>query len=394
MFNQLVPVALVYSAIANLGNLLAKPFLPQKSLHAPLLPEDTFRTSGGEVAIVTGSNAGIGFETASALVNRGYDVILACRSRDKGERAAKKLNDLSHSLGGCQPGKALFLHPLDLSSFGSVRTFVTAFKSKYSTCNILVNNAGINSTGKSVDGHDLCFQTNFMGHFLLTRLLMPCLLKAENHVNCDGGDGVEQEAGRVVNLSSVTHHFVRADETRNGVKEGKGRSSNHDEEFWRGCAAVGVSDNTYRESKLASVLFTLMLNDKFGKDGLKAVTANPGSVNSDIWRNYPKFVVKVFRLIYLTSRQGSQTSVAAAVGNVPRGVYLQPYWQPRKSTSRRDHHPVSFSRSFGLPFPAFEMLGLFIGHAITEARLPDDGKDGLVSASAMWKVCSEIVELP
>jgi len=268
-FNQLIPFALIYSALTNIGWRFSKSFLPRKSFQAPLLPEDTFKTSGGEVAIVTGSNAGIGFETADALVERGYDVILACRSRDRGERAAEQLN------GQCHPGKATFLHPLDLLSFRSIRDFVAVFKSKYSTCNILVNNAGINTTGKSSDGFDLCFQTNFIGHFLLTRLLMPSLLKAKNRIN---RNGVKEEAGRVVNLSSVTHHFVRADERRVDGKGGIPRTGNHDEDFWRGCAAVGVSNNTYRESKLASILFTLMLNEKFSKEGIKAVAVNPGSV--------------------------------------------------------------------------------------------------------------------
>ena len=77
-----------------------------------------------------------------------------------------------------------------------MKSFSKAFQEKYSHLNILVNNAGINSTGKSMDGMDLCFQTNFVGHYLLTRLMLPYLLLAKNY-----GSGDRVEAGRVVNLS-------------------------------------------------------------------------------------------------------------------------------------------------------------------------------------------------
>ena len=170
------------------------------------LPNDRLiaMKEGHSVAIVTGSNTGIGYETALELVNQGYTVILACRSRDKGQAAADQINDSISAAnvnqdGGIKPstGKALFLHPLDLSSLQSVKSFAEAFESKYSHLNILINNAGINTTGKSVDGMDLCFQTNFVGHYLLTRLLLSKLLKAKNLF----GSGDVVESGRVVNLS-------------------------------------------------------------------------------------------------------------------------------------------------------------------------------------------------
>ncbi len=131
----------------------------------------------------------------------GYDVILACRSRDKGEMAVKEINE--RHANNKMKGKAIFSLPLDLSSLKSVRSFTENFTSSYDHLNILVNNAGINFTGKSVDGMDLCFQTNFVGHYLLTRLLIPHLLKAKNKFSSnDGGiHGNGVEAGRVVNLS-------------------------------------------------------------------------------------------------------------------------------------------------------------------------------------------------
>ena len=347
-FYTFAPLAVVYTIIANSALLVAKPFsfirrnfIPM-NMHVPIeerftLTTRTTRTNDGDeikaidnmesvnhTVIVTGSNTGIGFETASSLVELGYDVILACRSRDKGERAAQKINSRFGGGGTTQPlsppsssssfGEAIFLHPLDLSSFNSVRSFVKVFQSKYGHLNILVNNAGINSSGTSVDGMDLCFQTNFLGHYLLTRLLLPHLLKAKNHFPSNDG-GIAQngvEAGRVVNLSSVTHHFAGAsEERRNGVKT----HGIHNEEWWRGCTEPTVSENTYKESKMAALLLTHELNRRYSNQGLRAVSVNPGAVNSDIWRDFPAFMMKVHDMIYLTSKQGSRPSYAAAIGD-------------------------------------------------------------------------------
>merc|ERR1711862_576892 len=114
-------------------------------------------SSNRPVAIVTGSNTGIGFETASSLVEKGYDVILACRSRSKGEEAADKINDrfkhikISNDDNKVEVGKAIFFYPLDLSDLESVKSFVKMFINdpifSYKGLNILVNNAGINTTG-------------------------------------------------------------------------------------------------------------------------------------------------------------------------------------------------------------------------------------------------------
>lgn len=410
-FSRLFPVAGIYAILVNLAMLLLKalPYNLREQIISSrpreLLPADRFvlpatatdstalsdssspsKASFDEtnVVIITGSNTGIGFETAASLVELGYDVILACRSRDKGEQAVTKINSMNSGRG-----KAIFLHPLDLSSLESVRSFVGEFTSTYDHLNILINNAGINSTGKTVDGMDLCFQTNFVGHYLLTRMLVPQLLNAKNQFpRKDSGianNGVE--AGRVVNLSSVTHHFAGASEKRtNGVQT----SGKHDEEWWRGCAKPFVSNNTYKESKMAALLLTEELNKRYSSQGLRAVSVNPGSVNSDIWRNFPSYMIKVHDMIYLTSKQGSTTSFAAAVGDLPKGaVYLQPYWQPWGKQSKSEVSRPSFCEWFSLPvLPFSEMMGPYVGYAITDCRLPSSE-----ASVAMWNVCEELVGL-
>jgi retinol dehydrogenase-12 len=207
----------------------------------------------GKVAIVTGSNTGIGFETAKTLVaDHGMTVILACRSRDKAERAAQQINAAVNDKNGV--GRATFLHPLDLSSFESVKSFASKVKQQYGQIHILINNAGRNTSGRSeetVNGQslDLLFQSNFLGHYLLTAELMNSF--AEN--------------SRVVNLASVMHHYC-------------GGCNVEDANFWKACSMADEDPtNAYSASKLAALLFTIELNKRFSNK-IRSFAVNPGSV--------------------------------------------------------------------------------------------------------------------
>ncbi|KAL7524053.1 hypothetical protein ACHAWF_001567, partial [Thalassiosira exigua] len=162
-------------------------------------------------AVVTGSNTGVGYETALGLAERGHRVILACRSWAKGEAAAERINGRLKSSGGRGSRREARALRLDLSSFASVRKFCQAFEVEHDAHNVLVNNAGTNAQGDvTEDGLESCFQSNTAGHFLLTKLLLDRLLKAKNAYPAGSDRG--NEAGRVVNLSSVTHHFAPANE--------------------------------------------------------------------------------------------------------------------------------------------------------------------------------------
>ena len=386
LFTPMIPIAGVYSVVAHFALMFLKPFPKLRVKEACLLPCDQFEISINDkhVAIVTGSNTGIGYETATVLVEKGYEVIIACRSRDKGVIVAANIN--SSKREGCK-GKAVFLHPLDLASIDSVNSFSEEFQRKYSSLHILVNNAGMNTSGTSTDNMDLCFQTNFLGHYLLTRNLISNLLCAENKFPSD--DIVER--GRVVNLSSVTHHFSSCNEKRHGPNC-ENISGKHDEVWWKCTATPSVSDNTYKESKLAALLFTHELNNKYGDRGLRAISCNPGSVNSDIWRFYPRFMDMIHKAIYLTPKQGCTTSIVAALGKLPsHAVYLQPYWQPFSGlNSYSKSLSSSFSHWFQIKYPFSEMLGPYIGYAITDPRLPNDVD---ASSKAMWNSCADLVHI-
>lgn len=142
----------------------------------------------GKVAIVTGSDSGIGFETALDLAKRGARVILACRNSLKAEKAVQKIIKKS---GNQQVDYQL----IDLSDLDSVKDFAKNIHSKIDKLDILINNAGVMGcpdSWKTKQGFDMQFGVNYLGHFLLTHLLLDLIKKTPN--------------SRVVNVSSCVHY--------------------------------------------------------------------------------------------------------------------------------------------------------------------------------------------
>lgn len=329
-FSIFGPLSLLYSLVANLiGRWVLSP--------TPLPPPN--RKLGGQVAIVTGSNTGIGYETARSLA-LDYDmtVLLACRDIGKARVAQRLIGK-----------NAVVLDvPLDLSDLTSVEDYARHVRLQYPQIHVLVNNAGRNTSGKTTNKNwDLLFTTNFLGHYVLTNELL--LNLAPN--------------ARIVNLSSVMHHFCG------------GPCELESKKFWKNVIQYDKTpmDYTYSLSKLAALLFTIQLNQRY-VNRLQSVAVNPGAVYSDIWRDYPPFIKKIlFRWVYLTPRQGAFPSIAAAVGE--NAVYLQPYWQPTSDT----------------PHPITEMLGPFNGARVSTPRLPSDG--GLAASQSLWDACQEITQV-
>lgn len=120
----------------------------------------------GKVAIVTGSNSGIGMETARVLSLVGAKVIIPCRTLERSEKAIKKIKETV-------PEADLVSMQLDLSNFASIRSFVRSFLSFGLPLHILINNAGLISSERvlTVDGYETTFAVNHLGHFLLVNLL-------------------------------------------------------------------------------------------------------------------------------------------------------------------------------------------------------------------------------
>ncbi len=146
----------------------------------------------GKTAIVTGANTGIGLETAVDFAQRNGRVILACRSQAKGEAAVEQVKKRSGN------NNVLFME-LDLASLESVCGFSARVLDSEARIDILVNNAGVMSCPytKTVDGFEMQFGVNHLGHFLLTNLLLERLKQAPS--------------ARIVNVSSTGHRLGKFD---------------------------------------------------------------------------------------------------------------------------------------------------------------------------------------
>lgn len=210
----------------------------------------------GKIAIVTGANSGIGFETALELARHGAHVVLACRS---GPRAtAAKLKIEAAIASDANAGTLEFLQ-LNLSRLESVRGFVQAFRAKFDRVDILVNNAGLMypTQTHTASGLESQFAVNHLGHFYLTHLLFDLLQKSTGQA-------------RVVNVSSQAHRLARLD----FATLAKSRPNK-----W-------IYFGEYSNSKLANLLFTFELHRRLDAAGLGhkilSVGAHPGMTASDL----------------------------------------------------------------------------------------------------------------
>ena len=206
----------------------------------------------GKTVIVTGANSGIGYYTALELAKAGAEVVLACRGGAKGEAAAAKVN-------AAASGKARFM-ALDLADFASVEAFAAAFKETHGALDILINNAGVMAPPRrqvTAQGFELQFGVNFLGHFLLTALLLSTLMNAP--------------APRLVQISSLAHK--------------QGRIAFADLQYARHYKPWPA----YQQSKLAMLVFAeeLQRRSDAGGWGLLSLAAHPGIAATELVANGP-----------------------------------------------------------------------------------------------------------
>jgi NAD(P)-dependent dehydrogenase (short-subunit alcohol dehydrogenase family) len=206
----------------------------------------------GRVAVITGANTGLGYETALALAEKGAHVVLAVRNLDKGKDAAARITANS-------PHADVALTELDLTSLDSVRAAADQLRSAHNRIDLLINNAGVMWTPKSTtkDGFELQFGTNHLGHFAFTGLLLDRLLPVAG--------------SRVVTVSSMGHRILA--------------DIHFDDLQWeRRYSRVGA----YGQSKLANLLFTYELQRRLAPhETTIAVAAHPGGSRSELTRNLP-----------------------------------------------------------------------------------------------------------
>ena len=247
--------------------------------------EENVGDQTGKVAVVTGSNSGIGFETARVLAENGAKVIMAVRTLEKGEAAANEIRNANKNAD-------VRVMKLDLADLDSVKNFAENFKKEYSKLDLLINNAGvmIPPYTKTKDGFELQFGTNHLGHFALTAQLLDVLKKTKN--------------ARVVNESSIAH-------TRGELDFDDLNWEKRDYDEWK----------SYGDSKIANLYFTFELNRKFEENGIDAiaVAAHPGITNSNLARHKP--LMNFFgSFIGQSTEMGALPTIRAAVENDIKGA--------------------------------------------------------------------------
>jgi NAD(P)-dependent dehydrogenase (short-subunit alcohol dehydrogenase family) len=203
----------------------------------------------GRVAVITGANTGLGFDTAKVLAERGATVVLAVRDVEKGKRAAAKLG----------ANADVTVQELDLGSLDSVRAAAADLHGTLPKIDLLINNAGVMYPPKQTtrEGFELQFGTNHLGHFAFTGLLLDLLLPVEG--------------SRVVTVASIAHRI---------------RAAIHFDDLQWEKSYDRVA--AYGQAKLANLMFAYELQRRLAPHGTTtSIAAHPGVARTELMRNSP-----------------------------------------------------------------------------------------------------------
>lgn len=261
------------------------------------LPDQSART-----VVVTGANSGVGQATARTFAAAGARVILACRNVDKGKQAAAAMAD------------TVEVRALDLAHLASVREFADSIDEPI---DVLVNNAGVMAVPyrRTVDGFEMQFGTNHLGHFALTGLLL---------------DRVQE---RVVTMSSSFHWFGRLDLD----------DVNWEHRRYRRWAA-------YEQSKLANLLFTYELGRRLEAAGstVSSYGVHPGYVSTNLMSHTETMLDSVMslgnRLFAQSPAMGALPTLYAATAGLPNGSFVGPDLILRGTPKVVRSSPASYDR--------------------------------------------------
>ena len=235
----------------------------------------------GQTCVITGASSGLGRESARALASAGAHVVMTARNRSALEDAR------SWVLAGA-PRATLSTVVLDLTSLASIRAGAAAISDVTGVIHVLMNNAGVMFTpfGRTTDGFETQFGTNHLGHFELTRLLIPHLRAAHG--------------ARIVVLSSDGHRLSDVD-----LDDPNWERREYDKFL------------AYGASKTANVLHTVELDRRFRDNGIRAYAVHPGAVGTALGRHMERADFQRLDLAgrdLLTPDRGAATQVWAAVG--------------------------------------------------------------------------------
>lgn len=247
-------------------------------------------TLENKVAIVTGANIGLGYETALELAKLNAKVILACRNKQKAQDAKDKIK-------AAYANADVDVLLVDLSDLASVEKFANKVLENYQSLDLLINNAGIMMPPReiSVDGFEMQMAANYFGHFKLTHLLLPILEKTPG--------------ARIVSLSSMAHRWgnIQFDDITFSKKYSKRKS--------------------YGQSKVACLMFAYYLSEHLKTTGSKVLSmaAHPGVSATNLTKYMPKGAAKLTELLFQPANMGALPTLYAALNpELSGGEYIGP----------------------------------------------------------------------
>ena len=270
----------------------------------------------GKIALITGSNSGLGYFTAKALAQKGCHVILACRTLEKANNTKNKLKKL-------YPSAQLSSLELDLSDFKQVAETALSIFENFNNLDLLINNAGIMHPPKTLNaqGFEIQFAVNHLSHMLLTLKLLPLLEKKEN--------------SRVVTVTSGAQFF------------GKGG--------WKNLKAENYYNKweSYAESKLANVMFALDLHNKLKNKKVFSLAAHPGIAKTNLFtaqkpkpNKFEELSLMMFSPFFQSAEMGALPQLFAATSLTAKsGEHYGPKYNFRGHPKLSPTAPIANSES-------------------------------------------------
>ena len=228
-----------------------------------------------QVCAITGCNSGIGKETAKILATKGFEILMLVRDSQKSRAAFEEIQNVSGS-------SKIKLYYVDLSDIASIRQVAARIKQEHSKIDILINNAGVFTLKEkyTADGFEMMLGVNYIAPFLLTNLLLPLLKKAPE--------------ARVINVGSLLYKRGRIYLDQHFVPENFKVSS------------------AYANSKLLLMYFTKELAERLKGTRITVNCLHPGIVGSGVSRDFPEWMVVLFKWMITKPEKGAGTSVFLA----------------------------------------------------------------------------------
>jgi NAD(P)-dependent dehydrogenase (short-subunit alcohol dehydrogenase family) len=251
---------------------------------------DDVSSQPGKVAIVTGANSGIGYQTTLGLVKKDVDVIMACRNLQKAEEAKAKILQL-------HPKARITSMMLDLSSLNDIKNFAHLFHEEFDRLDLLINNAGIMMPPYKItqDGFESQLATNYLGHFALTGLLLPLLT---------GTSG-----SRIITLSSLSYKWAEIQFDDFHARKGYSRRK------------------AYGQSKRACLIFAIELQRRLSlcDSGTLSMAVHPGLCKTNLDQYFPALIRPLGSLFLQSVQRGALPVLYAALSeDVKGGEFIGP----------------------------------------------------------------------